>query len=63
MIKISKLAKQTIDPDTNQKMSLDEKIRLVPNLPYDPDRVDTYLRDYQTTVLRKGKPPKSAAAW
>ena len=44
---------QTIDPDTNLPFSFTEDIKLVPNYPYDPAQIDTYLRDYQTIVLRK----------
>ncbi len=43
----------TIDPDTNLPLIFTEKIDVTPNYPYDPAQIDTYLRDYQTVVLRK----------
>ena len=42
-----------IDIDTNLPITQTESINLPPNHPYDPDRIATYLRDYQTVVLRK----------
>ena len=43
----------TFDPDTNQPMTIVEQIKVVPNLPYYPAQLDTYLRHYQTVILRK----------
>jgi hypothetical protein len=42
-----------IDPDTNLPITRTENINFPPNHPYDPAQTVTYLRDYQTTVLRK----------
>lgn len=42
-----------IDPDTNLPIVRIESINFPPNHPYDPAQTLTYLRDYQTTVLRK----------
>ncbi len=44
---------RTIDPDTNLPLIFTEKIDVTPNYPYNPAQIDTYLRDYQTVVLRK----------
>jgi hypothetical protein len=43
-----------MNPDTNVKdLITHTEINIVPNYPYDSDRIDRYLRDYQNIVLRK----------
>ncbi len=42
-----------IDIDTNLPITRIDRIKFPPNHPYDPAQTITYLRDYQTTVLRK----------
>jgi hypothetical protein len=44
---------QSIDPITNEDLSGSNPIYLQPNLPYDPALIDTYLRHYQTVVLKE----------
>ncbi|MCY7367275.1 MAG: hypothetical protein LH474_03900 [Chamaesiphon sp.] len=41
------------DPITNEDVNEVKPISLQPNLPYDPTQIDTYLRHYQTVVLKE----------
>jgi hypothetical protein len=44
---------QSIDPMTNEDLSGSNPIYLQPNHLYDPAQIDTYLRHYQTVVLKE----------